>query len=270
MLQRSSEVPLYEQLASLIAEWIASGALAPGDRLPTEAELMREHGVGRITVRQAVARLVRNGQVVTRRGKGSFVTASMRRHDLGSLHGFHDALRAQGLEPQTRLLEFSTSAGRSDKWLPEGLDLPVRLTRLYSLEEQPFAVVQAWLPAAAAGLGEERAANLTTYEIVEQFLGERVSVADVAIRCETPPTRVSRWLRMPPRGPVLVMERRSLSNARRVLEFLRIHIVPERYEFCIRLPGPIGIARSIQRTLREPHPEQMGLANRMKSSWSNL
>jgi GntR family transcriptional regulator len=189
-VSRDAGEPLYRQLAALIGDRIGSGAWSPGSRLPTEPGLMAEHGISRITVRQAIALLVRGGLVVTRPGKGSFVAAPKVSHDLGALRGFYDALRDQGLEPQTELLEFSPSSGSADPALPEGLDLPVRLRRLYSLEGSPFAVVDAWLPAAAAAIGRARAARLTVYQIVERFLGERVAAADVAIRSE----RESAWV----------------------------------------------------------------------------
>jgi len=247
-LKRSSEDPLYLQLASILARQIAAGELVAGDRLPPEPQLMTQHGVSRITVRQALALLARNGQVVARRGKGTFVTRAVMRHDLGALRGFYDALREQGLEPQTELLEFAPAAGRADRGLPEGLDLPVRLRRRYLLEGRPFAVVEAWLPVGAASLGEARAAQLTVYEIVERFLGERVAAADLAIRCRPASPKIARELGLPKRSAVLVMERRSTTLSKRVLEFMRIHIVPERYEFRLRVPGPIGITSSVHKS----------------------
>lgn len=247
-LSRSDAEPLYRQLATLLARRIASGELGPGDRIPTEPELMTEHRVSRITVRHAIAMLVRNGQVVTRPGKGTFVTSPMLRHDLGALRGFYDALREQGLDPQTELLEFSPAAGRVDPELPEGLDLPVRLRRLYSLDGHPFAVVEAWLPAAAAAVGSERAARLTVYEIIERFLGERVAAADLAIRCEAASPRIAGELGLAKGSAVLRMERRSTTLTGRMLEFMRIHIVPERYEFRLRVPGPLEIANSVRQS----------------------
>ncbi|MDO9500404.1 UTRA domain-containing protein [Falsiroseomonas sp.] len=52
---------------------ILSGALRPGDRLPSEAELVAEHGVARMTASRALADLVTAGLVVRRRKAGSFV-----------------------------------------------------------------------------------------------------------------------------------------------------------------------------------------------------
>src|SRR5262245_17300519 len=63
---------LFEQLA----EQIKSGKLAPGERLPTEAELTRAARVSRTVVREAVAALRADGLVVTRQGVGAFVSAA--------------------------------------------------------------------------------------------------------------------------------------------------------------------------------------------------
>lgn len=61
-------------LVHRLAEEIRAGRLAPGARLPTEQELMREAGVSRTVVREAVAALRAEGLVVTRQGVGAFVT----------------------------------------------------------------------------------------------------------------------------------------------------------------------------------------------------
>src|SRR5688572_33357477 len=45
-----------------------------GERLPSEDELCREFGASRITIRQAVGRLVELGLVTRRRGSGTFVS----------------------------------------------------------------------------------------------------------------------------------------------------------------------------------------------------
>lgn len=52
---------------------IRGGELKPGDRVPSEPELMREFGVSRSVVREAVSRLQASGLVETRQGVGTFV-----------------------------------------------------------------------------------------------------------------------------------------------------------------------------------------------------
>ena len=63
----------YEHVAERLAGEIRSGALAPGQRLPSERELARRMEVGRASVREAIAALQVQGVIETRPGSGSFV-----------------------------------------------------------------------------------------------------------------------------------------------------------------------------------------------------
>lgn len=60
-------------LVDSLGDRIRDGRLAPGTKLPTEAEIMAEHGVSRTVVREALSRLQAAGQVRTRHGIGTFV-----------------------------------------------------------------------------------------------------------------------------------------------------------------------------------------------------
>ncbi len=67
------EPPKYSRLRSSLMAEISAGHLAPGEALPTEIDLARNYGVGRNTVRQALAEMEREGFVRRIRGKGTFV-----------------------------------------------------------------------------------------------------------------------------------------------------------------------------------------------------
>lgn len=66
---------LADRLATLLSTQIDSGRLAPGDRLPTEAQLGATHGVSRSVVREAVHRVKSRGLLVARQGSGVYVAA---------------------------------------------------------------------------------------------------------------------------------------------------------------------------------------------------
>src|SRR5882672_8088944 len=70
----TKKIPLYYQLENILREKIMSGVFAPGSKLPTEIELIRLYGVGRITVRQALAALTKEGLIERKRRRGTFVT----------------------------------------------------------------------------------------------------------------------------------------------------------------------------------------------------
>jgi DNA-binding FadR family transcriptional regulator len=64
---------LTSELVRRLSDEIRGGALKAGDRLPTEQELMRQTGVSRTVVREAIAALKAEGLVQTRQGVGAFV-----------------------------------------------------------------------------------------------------------------------------------------------------------------------------------------------------
>lgn len=65
--------PRYRQLAGQLRELIAAGDLVPGQQLPSERDLVRQYGVSRRTVRDALALLRADGLVATRHGAGVYV-----------------------------------------------------------------------------------------------------------------------------------------------------------------------------------------------------
>ncbi|MEJ2016160.1 MAG: GntR family transcriptional regulator [Limibacillus sp.] len=67
---------LSDRIAQDLSERILEGEFASGDRLPTESALAGHYDAGRSAVREAIARLRRDGIVVTRQGAGAFVAAS--------------------------------------------------------------------------------------------------------------------------------------------------------------------------------------------------
>src|SRR6185437_1170220 len=66
---------LADRLVGELSHELMTGALRPGDKLPTEAQVVRRHGVSRSVVREALSRLQAAGLVETRHGVGTFVTA---------------------------------------------------------------------------------------------------------------------------------------------------------------------------------------------------
>jgi GntR family transcriptional regulator len=64
----------YQRIADDLRESIRSGEYAPGGQLPGENDLMQRYSVARMTARQALAVLQREGLAVARRGSGVYVS----------------------------------------------------------------------------------------------------------------------------------------------------------------------------------------------------
>ena len=73
LLDRTSPLPAYQQISNDIILRISQKEWNIEDKLPTEAELAAEYGVSRVTLRQAMAQLERDGIICKFQGKGAFV-----------------------------------------------------------------------------------------------------------------------------------------------------------------------------------------------------
>src|SRR5260370_40711164 len=73
---RGSGVPLYLQLAAAMRQRIHRGNLPPGSKIPSLGDLQAEFGVARVTVRQAMDRLEREGLISRHKGKGTVVKSN--------------------------------------------------------------------------------------------------------------------------------------------------------------------------------------------------
>ena len=73
-----SHVPKYAQIADIFRQRIARGVWTQGFRLPANELLAEEFSVFRVTIRQAVDLLARDGVVEAQQGRGTFVTGAVK------------------------------------------------------------------------------------------------------------------------------------------------------------------------------------------------
>ncbi|MBC9246890.1 phosphonate metabolism transcriptional regulator PhnF [Paracoccus sp. 11-3] len=141
---------IWTTIASKLRDDIAQRAYAPGDRLPTEAELSARFGVNRHTVRRALADLADAGLVQSRRGAGVFVMARPMDYPLGRRVRFHQNLAESGRTPGRKITRAETcpanDAATEGLGLPAGV--PVHVIEGVSFaDDQPMAAFRSVFPA---------------------------------------------------------------------------------------------------------------------------
>lgn len=94
-------VPLYQEIARTIQCRVFHGIYPPGAAVPSEALLGSEFGVSRLTVRQALQELRRQGTLVSRRGSGTFVAVGVKLVPPVTFTGYLDDLVLQALTMHT-------------------------------------------------------------------------------------------------------------------------------------------------------------------------
>lgn len=141
-------IPKYHQLARLLRTQIREGHLRPGDQLPTEESLCREHGLSRGTVRQAIQVLEQEGLVKKEQGRGTFVAAPKERRSFFTLASFDEDMRRQGRRPSTRVLvaERQHVTPQVQEWLQLPPDAEIfHIERLRLADDQPVTYETRYL-----------------------------------------------------------------------------------------------------------------------------
>ena len=251
-LLRDSATPLYEQLARRLTEDIGKGRYKPKARLPTETELSELYGVSRITVRQAMDDLVSQGLVARKQGKGTFVAGPLVRHEVRELKGFIEGMNKQGIEPETRLVEFGLSApsARAAERMGTGNAQLLRMRRLFSWNGMPFAESEVHLHSRLASrVSREIADLLPSYLLIEQFMGTKVARADLVIRSTLAGREHSRLLQTKPGAPLLAIERLSFNAEGMPLEHTYFWSRAENYEFAVSVSGNLTIEQALSRAV---------------------
>ena len=114
-------------IAEALRSEIAGGARRPGDRLPTEAALSARFGVNRHTVRRALAALVEEGLVRTRRGAGAFVAEAPTDYPIGARVRYRRSMEAAGRVPGKRILASETRSSTPEEAAVLRLDPSARV-----------------------------------------------------------------------------------------------------------------------------------------------
>lgn len=209
VLSKESPVPLYYQLAELIRERVRAGELAPGAQLPAEREIAEQTGISRMTARQAVAFLVRDGTLSVRHGVGTFVAAPKLTYDALHLLGFSEETMRHGDPVASRVLEQAVVS--PPPGVAADLDLDpgervVKVVRLRSAGETPILLETSWLPAARApALERADLAAQSLYALLELRHGLRPRRARQTVEATVANGYESELFALPIGAPMLLL-----------------------------------------------------------------
>ena len=104
--------PRYQIIRDELLDDIDSGRLGPGDRVPSENELVGRFGVSRMTARRALQELAAAGFLLRTRGRGSFVADSRPMSSLLEVRNIADEIAERGHRHSSDVLALeSTTAG---------------------------------------------------------------------------------------------------------------------------------------------------------------
>lgn len=175
VIDHSSYIPLYVQVIQSLTERIENGTFKEGEQIPSENALAAEFGVSRITVTNAIQRMVQEGTLYRIQGKGTFVSAKKKvEHRLSTLISFTDDMLSRGLKPSNRILDFGLVVPPErvrEKLRLSYADQTWKLRRVRLADDEPIAIQTAYLPEKLfPGLDLERIKLGSLYKaLTDQF-----------------------------------------------------------------------------------------------------
>jgi GntR family transcriptional regulator len=240
-LERNRDLPLYRRIERDLLTQIVEGHLEPGQIVPPERELCEYYGVSRITVRRAIRELETTGYVQRKQGKGTFVSRSRIRREMGRLISFSEELRMQGRVPSSRLLNLqhcpADAATASLLHLEEGDPIwIVERLRLADGEVASLSTSYLHLPAELYLTPMELTNEPSLWALLE-CKGIVICEGDTALRAIAADAHQAQVLGVAEGDPLLLREGVNYALAERLIpvEAFRTIARADRYHYSLHL-----------------------------------
>jgi len=206
-LNQDSPIPLYLQIEQRIGRAVHIGDLAPMSRVSSELELASIFGVSRMTARKAVDRLVGEGLLFRRQGKGTFVAQPKIAHGLSTQLSFGRAMTGLGLVLSTTVLQHGMAPAPAE--VASALDLvpggsTVYIRRLRIVGGEAAAIHTSYLPGGYGAILDIDLRGSLTSAMAE--VGARVDSSRDAVEAVLAGAEEAQVLGIETGSPLLMIE----------------------------------------------------------------
>jgi len=239
-LRHDGPTPLWLQLKHALRDHITFH-LAPGARIPSEAELCRYYGLSRMTVRQAITALVNEGLVGRQQGRGSFVLPTrLAIPPSKDAHFLDDGFEAiDGLSVQVA----SVTLEPPPRWIRERLGMSDeerahKLRMTLAGDDDVLASRTIYIPEHVAPSLPEIELAEPVHRILEDRFGLLPATAEETMRLIRADQLRAAMLRIEPGKPVILVERVVFLASGEPVEYARTYYQAERYRFEHKLVRP--------------------------------
>ena len=233
-----SPQPLYAQIKDALRARILDGTYAPHSQMPSEHELCAMFDVSRITVRQALGDLQKEGLLFKLHGKGTFVSKPKAFQNVTSLQGFAEAMSSMGYEIVNQLRSFRIV--KAERHVAEKLNLPegapvAEIHRIRLLNREPVSLELTWVPEAfGKRLANADLATRDIFLILENDCGVPLGHADVAIDAILADDDIVDALRVEEGSPVLRIERLTHDASGTPIDYEYLYFRGDAFQYRLR------------------------------------
>jgi GntR family transcriptional regulator len=252
-----SPVPLYTQVREALRERILDGTYAPRAQLPPEGALGTMFGVSRITVRQALNDLQKEGVIFKVAGKGTFVATAKVSQELSQLEGFAEAMAREGHRIINEVLSHVTGPAGPGVAAVFGLsggapeDHVTEIKRIRYLNNAPVSLEITYLPRhIGERLRNEDLTHRDIFLILENDYGIELGSADVQIGAVSADKTLATALQVATGTALLRIERLTRTADGLPLDFEYLYFRCDAFQYRLQVarhPARPHTARSTPR-----------------------
>lgn len=230
-----SPVPLYHQIHQDLRRMILSGILPPEAVLPPEVEICQAYGVGRQTVRQAIARLVDENLVERYAGRGTFVRSQSKRMQFLLDRSFTQQMREMGLHAHSRVL--CMESGWMDEEAPRAVwrwrgEPCMNLERLRFGDQEPICYqATTILIRRCPAIQRFDFGQFSLYEILAREYQLTITRIDHVVRAMAADDYRAELLEIQPGSPLLYVGTTAYLEDGTLIEFSASSYRADRYEY---------------------------------------
>jgi GntR family transcriptional regulator len=224
MILDKAQVPLYVQLADLFRQRIVKGVWREGEMLPSLTTLVAEFGVARVTVRQAIERLTRDGLVSPQRGRGTFVTGAPQADRWLKVETTLENLAElyRDTQPTILVIDESNRTPRLQDSDGAAVERYVYMRRVHAHESRPYCVIDIYLDAAIFARRPARFRKETVIPLLLGMPSVEIVTARQGLTISTADLEVARHLGISVNAPVAEVRRVFTGPNRRVIYLAEI------------------------------------------------
>ncbi len=226
--------PLYLQIKDTLKRQILEGTYAPYQRMPSESELMAKFGVSRITVRQALRDLHREGLIFTTQGKGTFASKPKAMQDVQHLEGFEEAMNSKGYETSAQLVsikEISPTKDVQDKLNIQARDGVVEVVRVRYLNREPVSVDTSFFPVAIGQQLFSKDLGRDIFPLLENELSINLGRADISLEARPADANIAKLLQMDIGEPIMWVQRLTLDIENNPVDYEYLAFRGDSYKY---------------------------------------
>jgi DNA-binding GntR family transcriptional regulator len=233
-VRRRPGTALYRQVAEDLLARVGRSELAPGERLAPEAQLARQYGVNRLTMRRALEELARAGVVRTEHGVGSFIAVPAVRHRIDDGEAsLSESMARRGIAVRHQVLAVGELDLGVETPFPDFPGAVVEFRFIRYLEDEPWSIGEVQLPAALAPADWDGGGSV--FAAISARHGLTIKRAETAFSARPAGPDEAGWLEVQVGSALLEVRGFNTDQDGRVVATFTHRIRGDRAEYVVRL-----------------------------------